>query len=159
MKTLILIDDATNALSLFGGALAASFRYPASSQVVPACDVSPSEWKWADWTILGVSYIAGAPSLSYLETLLDSVHPQSVLGKGFAVFQVQARTDPPIAAAYGYALARKLRAHGMALLAPPTVFFRAQDHWSETEGELLRCTRWACSIVNELNPLSSKDRT
>lgn len=156
-KTLILIDTPSHTLSLFADAIASSFPFPASIQVIPAADVSKSEWHWADCVILGFSY-SGARRLASLQSFLASLSAKSVNGKGLAIFQVQSRWDPPIAAAYGFALARDLRSRGMALVAPPQIFFRSDDDRSETEGELLRSTLWLGSLVNQILPLLHKEK-
>lgn len=156
MKTLILVDTATHTLSLFADALASSFPFPASVQVMPVCDVSAAEWDWAECVMVGFSY-PGVQQTGALETFLNALPLERVKGKGLAIFQVQSRRDPPISAAYGFALARNLRARGMALVAAPTVFFRTGGDNVEMEGELLRSALWVGSLVKEWNALIPKE--
>jgi hypothetical protein len=156
MKTLILVDAATHTLSLFADALASSFPFPASVQVMPVCDVSVTEWNWAECVMVGFSY-PGVQQTLALETFLVTLPAGRVKGKGLAIFQVQSRQDPPISAAYGFALARDLRARGMALVAPPTVFFRTGGDRVEMEGELLRSTLWVGSLVKHWISLLPKE--
>jgi len=156
MKTLILVDVDTHTLSLFADALASSFPFPASVQVIPARDVSVNEWNWAECVILGFSYL-GVQQTLVLDAFLNALPACRIKGKGLAIFQVQSRQDPPISAAYGFGLARTLRARGMALVAPPTVFFRTQADLVELEGELLRSALWVDSLVKQWASLIPKE--
>lgn len=156
MKILILTDTTSHTLSLFSSTLASAVPFPASVQVIPACDVMRGEWDWAEWVIVAFS-AAGEQTGNALDGFLHTLPAPSLQRKGLAIFQVQSRGDAPITAAAGFGMARKLRQRGMLLLAHPTVFFRERESWSELEGELLRATQWLGTLIKEQTMLSRND--
>lgn len=156
MRILILTDTLSHTLSLFSSTLASAVPFPASVQVIPASDVTRDEWEWAEWVILGLTCTADKPGYG-LNRFLRKLPNSSLARKGLAIFQVQSRTDAPLTAAFGFALARCLRRRGMHLMAHPMVFFRERDTRNELEGELLRATQWLGMLAKQQTLTSRKD--
>lgn len=154
MKILLVYESDTENLILFSQTIASSLPMTDSMQVMSARDVTSREWLWADWLILGVSWVLTdrCNALRQLSNL-----PGTDEKKWLAIFQLQSRLDPPISAAYGYALGRNLRDLGLTWVAPPAVFFGRDRSGSEFEGELIRAGQWLGEIASVVNGAIPRD--
>lgn len=115
-------------------------------QILATSDLDFATWSWADWVLLGVSYAMPLSKTSLVQAL-NKMGAPTIEPKPFALFQVQTRTDTPLSAAYGFSLARALRARELRLIAKPIVFFCDEPDLAEQEGECLRALQWAQAIA------------
>lgn len=146
MKTLMVHERGVKNLALFARTFGSVLSLEDSVQILPVNDLSPAECEWADWLMLGASWSTGAQAASN-ERIIASLRGAIKRPRLFTLFQLQARSDPPISAAYGYAIGRQLRQSGLIWLAPPIVFFARERGGSELEGELLRAGRWFSELA------------
>lgn len=144
-------------LNLFARAIANALPISDSIQLLSLLDVTPREWQWADWLVLGVSCEVGAET-AIAKKVESLARETGCKPKWFAIFQLQSRSEPPLSAAYGYALGRRLREMGMIWIAPPAVFFGKKKVGSELEGEMLRAQQWLVELVVIMDGTISQDR-
>ena len=148
MKIVILVDHSAPAQLWLSETLANSLSFPFEIQQLDLRAVTRQTIEWADWVLLGLCY-PNTSDARLMETLMRVSHAAAHNTRAFAIFQMQSRQDAPIAAAYGFAIARQLRQRGMALLSKPIVFFCHAENFSEREGELLRAQQWLVNIANQ----------
>jgi hypothetical protein len=156
MNLLVVYGCGSENLKFFSQLIAGILSDSDSIQILPAGDVTAREWRWADCLILGVSWNA-ANVIQEQDGLHASLSTALKRPKMFALFQLQSRTDPPISAAYGYALGRQLREAGMVWVAPPIVFFGRERTGDEFEGELLRAGQWFADIATVADGMIPQD--
>lgn len=154
MKILLVYESDSENLTLFSQTIANSLPATDSMQVMSVEDVTETEWQWADWLILGVNWRLEdrCAALTQLSAL-----PRTDKKKLLAIFQLQSRLDPPISAAYGYAVGRSLREAGLNWVAPPVVFFGRETAGSEFERELIRAGRWLAEIASMVDGTIPQD--
>ena len=153
MKILMVLGPGDTYLNLFSHTIVNMLSDADSIQVMPVGDVSPAEWQWADWLVMGTRWDSALDTRE-IEDFIAALPNDVPSPKTVSIFQIQSREDPPISGAYGYGLARKLCARGMTLLAPPSVFFKSNS-FSELEGELLRAANWLAALACDLDASST----
>lgn len=156
MNLLVVYGCGSENLKLFSQLIANVLPDSDSIQILPARDVSAREWGWADCLIMGVSWNA-ANVIPEQDGLHASLSAALKRPKMFALFQLQSRKDPPISAAYGYALGHQLRDAGMVWVAPPIVFFGRERNRDEFEGELLRAGQWFADVATVADGMIPQD--
>lgn len=148
MKLVILVDHSAPAQLWLSETLANSLSFPFEIQQLDLRAVTRQTIEWADWILLGLCYpnTSDARLMVSIKQLPYFTAPNA---RAFAIFQMQSRQDAPVTAAYGFAIARRLRQRGMALLSKPIVLFCHAENFSEREGELLRAQQWFVNIANQ----------